>query len=45
MVTQSLFFALFTWGLTFVIALIVAGIIMLIYRVVHKKEPQVIEQK
>jgi len=38
MVIKSLLFALLTWGITLVVAAMVAGIIMLIYRIVHKKE-------
>ncbi|MFC1910167.1 hypothetical protein ACFLXC_02590 [Chloroflexota bacterium] len=38
MVIQSLVFALMTWGITLVVAVAVAGIIMLIYKLVHKKE-------
>lgn len=45
MITQALLFVLFTWGITLVVALAVAGIIMLIYRIVHKKEIPAPEQK
>jgi len=39
MAIQGLVFALITWGLTLVIAMVVAGIIKLIYFVVHRREP------
>lgn len=33
---RGLLFALVTWGMTFVIALLVAGIIMLIYKIISR---------
>ena len=38
MVIKSIIFALITFGLTFVIALLVAGIVKLVYFTVHKRE-------
>lgn len=38
MVIKTLVFACITFGLTFVIAMLVAGLVKLVYMLVHKKE-------
>lgn len=38
MVIKSIVFALITYGLLFVISLLVAGIVKLVYFAVHKRE-------